>query len=218
MRPLNRLSMISRISTILILLLLIPAFGVQARASVILDFSDFSSDETPVSALDAFVQFSVSAGQLFVGINNTSSYSIAQLYFNTDTTLTGLAFNASGATNSAWSVTGTGASQTLGADGMGRYNWLINFGSGSNRLASGSLMNLVFDMTGTTSEATIGSKLSINPPGKVMALAVIKFEAGPNDDSAFGGTTTTRVPEPSSALLLGAGLVALIRSRRTAKS
>src|SRR5438874_1038406 len=102
-------------------------FGMTSRsqADTVLNFSQFSSDSTPTSALSATVTFKVAGSQLLIDIANTSAYKVAQLYFNTDTTLTGLAFNTAGATNPAWSISGTGTSQTLGADGMGNYNFLI---------------------------------------------------------------------------------------------
>lgn len=186
-----------------------------AKAGVTLQYSQFSSDSTPASVLTATATFTVSGSQLTIAINNTSQYLIADLYFNTDTTLTGLAFNTSGATNSNWGISGTGASQSIGADGMGRYNFRITFGSGSSRLAAGTT-TLVLDMTGTTTEATIGSKLSTIPPGTVRTLSVLKFEAGPGGDSAFGGSLTspipgpTPVPEPSTIALALSGLGPLV--------
>jgi hypothetical protein len=192
--------------------------ALPAHATVNLDFSQLSSDSTPAAALDANVLFSVVGSQLLIDIQNNSLYSVADLYFNTDTDITGLAFNNAGATNAAWGVTG-GTSQAQGADGMGSYNWWVTFGSGSNRLGAGTT-SLVFDMTttGPVTEGTIGTKFSINPPGSQTALGVLKFEAGPNDDSAFGGstiaTTTSTVPEPTSMALLGLGALPLLRRLR----
>jgi hypothetical protein len=166
----------------------------SSRASVVLNFSQLSSDETPASALKATATFTVSGSQLLIDINNQSAYDIAQLYFNTDTALTDLSFAT--AVNPQWSIDGTGTSQSLGADGMGSFNYVIDFGSGADRLDPGSTTQLVLDMTGTTTEATIGSKLSVNPPGDRTALGVIKFESGPKGDSAFGGSTSSPPPPP----------------------
>jgi hypothetical protein len=185
-----------------VLLVLCAAAGLapnRAEAAVVLSFSDGSSDETPASALTAEVKFEVIGSQLKVTITNTSEYRIAELGFNSDTTLTGLAFDPSGSTDGAWSVAGSGESQNHGMDGFGALNWHVDFGSGNTRLAAGSTTTLVFNMTGTTSESTIATKLSRIPPGERRAVSVIKFEAGPNDDSAYGSSGL--VPEPSTALL-----------------
>ncbi|MBM3456922.1 MAG: PEP-CTERM sorting domain-containing protein [Armatimonadetes bacterium] len=189
----------------------------SAQADIQQNFSQLSSDSTPVSSLPAQVTYTVSGGQLRINIQDLSAYRIAQLYFNSDTTLTGLSFAAP--VNPVWTISGTGASQNLAADGMGRFNWLVDFGSGTNRLAAGSSTMLFLNMTGTTSESPFANKYSVNPPGSVTALGVIKFEAGPGGDSAFGGSRSSVVPtpEPSSMLLFGAGALGLLRARRRKK-
>ena len=188
-----------------------------AQAGVTLRFSDFSSDSTPVSALRAEVDFTVAGSQLRIAIRNSSQYKIAKLFFNSDPTLSGLAF--AGSVNPAWSISGTGLSQTMNANGFGNYNWLVDFGTGHNRLEAGSTTEIVLNMTGTTSEATIATKLSSIPPGHDRAISVLKFEAGPGDDSAYGASISA-VPEPATASLALSGLAAsvfvgLYRLRRT---
>jgi hypothetical protein len=184
-----------------------------AEASVMFSFSDVSSNETPPGVLTSTTTFTVSGSQLLIDVDNTSSYEIAQLYFNSDTTLTGLAFDESAATdfNPSWSISGTGAFQTRTADGFGQFNWLIDFGS-TTRPGSG-LTSLTLDMTGSTLESTIGSTLSSVPPGEIRALAAMKFESGPGGDGAFGAV----VPLPGTWLLLGSGLVGLVLIGRRKK-
>ena len=116
------------------------------EASTILQFSDVSSDETPAEDLKATVTFQVSGDQLRINIDNTSEYQIAQLYLNTDTTLTGLEFP--GSTNSEWTISGSGAFQGERGDGFGLFNWLIDFGADHNRLEAGDTTNLILDMAG----------------------------------------------------------------------
>ena len=182
------------------------------NATQILEFSDYSSDETPVEQLTASVEFTVSWPQLLIDLNNTSDFSIAQLYFNSDSDLTGLAFN--GTVDSAWSISGSGASQNQNANGFGNYNWLIDFGSGDSRLSSGVTSLILLDMTGTTNEGTISSKLSTIPPGHTQAFAAMKFESGPGDDSAYGAS----IPDPVAVFLLGsASLIGFAGARRKFK-
>lgn len=183
------------------------------NATQILEFSDFSSEETILaSELSAQVKFTVSGEQLLIELDNTSDFSIAQLYFNSDSGLTGLNFAES--YNSNWSISGTGDSQDQNANGFGNYNWLIEFGSGDSRLSSGVTTNLRLNMTGTTSEGTIGSKLSGIPSGHTQAIATIKFEAGPDDDSAYGAS----IPDPVAVFLLGSAcLIGFAGARRKFK-
>jgi hypothetical protein len=163
----------------------------DSRADVITHFSQFSSDTTSPEDLTASVQYSISGSDLDITINNPSNYKIGQLYFNADSALSELSFDMSSYPNPAWSITG-GASQTQGADGFGRYNWLIDFGSGANRLGPG-VTNLSLNMFGDTSEGTIATKLSTVPPGSIQAISAMKFEAGPEGDSAFGSARPTQV-------------------------
>lgn len=196
-----------------VLALLVGSFAVDTgEASVILGFSEFSSEpDISASELTADATLTVAGPLLVVEINNRSEYLIAQFYFNTDSDLTGLELVGG---HDDWTVSGSGASQDIDADGFGKYNWLIDFGSGGGensepRLSSG-ITGLILNMTGTTSEGTIGSKLSIIPPGDTPAVAAMKFEANPSDESAYGTSGAQPIPEPGTLLLLGSGLVGLV--------
>jgi hypothetical protein len=191
-----------------------------ASAQTTLNFSQVSSDATNPAVLTAAVTFTVVGSQLKVDINNTSAFEIAQLYFNSDVTLTGLAFNAAGATNAAWSIAGTGASQSQAAGKFGSFNWLLDFGS-TTRLAAGSTTNLVLDMTGTTTEAGIAGKQSTTPPGDTPSLGALKFESGPQGDSAFGNSNNTTtgpvVPDGPGVLLFASGMMPLLGFMRAVR-
>ena len=56
-------------------------------------------------------------------------------------------------------------------------------------------------------------ELSTNPPGNFEGLFAAKFQAGPGDDSAFGGSASV-VPEPRAALLFVAGCLVLLPALR----
>ena len=197
------------ISTLIWGVLALCLFTGHANASMILPFSDLSSDKTAADDLSATVMFTVSGNQLFIDITNDSDYQIAQLYFNAAPTLTGLSF----APLLDWSIFGAATDPEQVKSPFGEYDWLIDFGSGpANRLGSG-LTQLTLVMTGTTSETMIGNTFSSNPPGGNSALAVLKFEAGPGDDSAFGATL---VPEPVTGMLMlgGCAVYGLCRRRK----
>ena len=182
-----------------------------AEASTILQFSDFSSDETLPGDLTARVTFEVTGTQLQITIDNQSDYQIAQLYFNTHTELTGLDFSTS--PNPDWTISGSGEFQDEKVGGFGSFNWLIDFGSGDSRLEAGDTTNLILDMAGddfSSIESSISNTLSTIPPGDIRVYAAIKFEAGPEDDSAFGAV----VPLPGTCLLLASGLLGLVAIKR----
>ena len=64
--------------------------------------------------------------------------------------------------------------------------------------------------TGSFDMADFAAEFSTTPPGDTASIAVAKFVRGPGDDSAFGSF----VPEPSTGLLLGIGLVGLAAKQR----
>jgi hypothetical protein len=176
-----------------------------------LPFSDLTSDNTLPADLPATVTFSTSGNQLIIDIQNDADFQIAQLYFNADPTLTDLTFDPASSPLDTWSIAGRVTDPQDVKSPFGSFDWLIDFGSGpKNRLPSGPT-RLVLDMTGTTTEGAIATTFSTHPPGNTSVLAVLKFEAGPGDDSAFAGTL---VPEPATCALMLGGLVLVCGSRR----
>ena len=99
------------------------------------------------------------------------------------------------------------------ADGDGRYDILIDFSTdAANRLLAGE--TVVFDVTSTTVGFTANSFLVFSAPGGGNGpfRAAAHIQSLPNGESDF--ITETEVPEPTSMLLLGSGLVTLAAGLR----
>ncbi len=64
----------------------------RASASITQVFSQLSSDSTPTSAIPVQVTYTVTGSQLRINLEDLSTYSLTRLFFNSDTTLTGLSF------------------------------------------------------------------------------------------------------------------------------
>ena len=99
------------------------------------------------------------------------------------------------------------------ADGDGRYDILIDFSTdAASRLLAGE--TVVFDVTSTTVGFTANSFLVFSAPGGGNGpfRAAAHIQSLPNGESDF--ITETEVPEPTSMLLLGSGLVTLAAGLR----
>lgn len=104
-------------------------------------------------------------------------------------------------------------SDAFQADGDGRYDILVDFSTeAANRLLAGEVV--VFDVTSTTVGFTAESFLVFSAPGGGNGpfRVAAHIQALPNNQSDF--ITETEVPEPTSMLLLGSGLVTLAAGLR----
>jgi hypothetical protein len=102
-------------------------------------------------------------------------------------------------------------SDAFQADGDGRYDILIDFSTAAaDRLLAGEVV--VFDVTSTTVGFTSDSFLVFSAPGGGNGpfRAAAHIQALPNGESDF----VSEVPEPTSMLLLGSGLVTLAAGLR----
>jgi hypothetical protein len=204
----------------------IAAFGLislQANAALVYVFSDFSSDLTPASDLDATLTFSVTSTAALSGNdlltltldNQTtapSTFSINEIYFN---------FSGSHGGFTIESGTGTLNHGPTPADGFGNFDIKLD----GFLLASGDTKMWEIDLGMTGVVDSDFRDLSSIPPGDTQTLAALKFVMGPEDpelpgtgieDSAFGAV----VPVPAAVWLFGSGLLGLagVARRRRAKA
>lgn len=195
---------------VVIVIAFTSVFSGTANTTLILQISDFAAGLTPAGSGSELMQLEVSGNQLLMGNNNTSPYSIAPVCFNSDATLSALGF--SGIYSFASPIPGAGSSQNQNLNGIRDYNRLIGFGPGINRLSLGATQRIGV-LTGIAAEQTIGNRLSRLHPGQLQAIATIKLEVSPNDESAFGAAVTC-LPEAARILLFGVGLVFFARFLR----
>jgi hypothetical protein len=216
-----------RLTTLLTTAALLCGLSTAASATTI-TLSSISSDGTPVSQLDAELDFSVSGSTLTLTLENTGTdFNISGIWFNGSGAVTGLTLvsatrNGSLDVTSAWSPVETGTS----ADGFGSFDFALTDGVGETNpdiahpgdtivfvltiSGSGTYTDADF-IVGNANDYVAAAKFVNGPPDPECASAIIPTEQCPEgidtEDSAFG--TTTNVPEPASALFLLVGLAGL---------
>ncbi len=198
------------------------ALAAPVRASV-LPFSAASSDSTPASSLDAVLDAQVAGTTLTLTLTNTSaSFNLNELFFNATPNVSGLsltsATHSDGNTNvaSAWPLVAVGGrGNPTKAGGFGTFDFTLDGPVGQTDPALiGPGESIVFALAiGGTGPFTVADFQELTSAPN-PSLAVVKFVNGPGDDSAFGNA----VPEPSTGLLVAAGLSALAAVRRRAGS
>jgi hypothetical protein len=194
------------------------ALGSSASAATII-LSDLSSDGTPASLLDATLDFSITgANELTLTVTNDTTapneYIINGVWWNGSSNVTGLTLisathSSAGDVTAAWDP----VENTSMVDGFGIFDFGVTDGVGSNNpnlIGPGESIDFVFTIDGTDPFADTDF-VQLNDAGK---LAAAKFIAGPaandpgeggDEDSGFGAA----VPEPTTAALLGLGLLGL---------
>jgi len=186
--------------------------GSTASASTI-TLSGESSDQTDPSKLGATLDFSVSGNTLQLVLTNLTSpsFNILSVYWNASAVVSGLALtfadhSVAGDVTEDWMPVETGQM----ADGFGTFDFALIDGVGETNtrlIGPGEWITFSMTISGTCADSTscdINDFVVANGDGYIGAA---KFVNGPGDDSAFGAT----IPEPSSALLIGMGLLALAR-------
>lgn len=187
-----------------------------AAASIVL--SDESSNGTPASFFDANFDFSVVGTTLTLVVTNTTiapdEYNLNEIYFNASSSVTSLSLtsamhSAEGDVLVDWAP----LFNTIMADGFGDFDYGLQDGMGETDpsvIGSNEFLTLMFSITGT-GPFSGGDFIETNADGYAAGA---KFVNGPGDDSGFGAS----VPEPGTAMLLGAGLLVLGARQRARRN
>lgn len=198
----------------------------SSGSAATITLSDVSSDATPASVLDATLDISVLGGNTLqiIATNTTSApnlFNINEVYWNASLSVSGLTLTSAthsvnGNVLAAWVPVEAGSA----ADGFGAFSFAVTDGVGAknpNVIQPGNSVTFVLAISGACALALNCADTDFVVQNAMGYIAAAKFVNGPddpespgNEDSAFGAA----VPEPSTALLLAFGLVAIARVTR----
>lgn len=207
-------------------LTLVAAITLATTSSAVtLTLSDLSSDATPVATLSGTITVEVLVGNILslTLANQTSvpdAFTMNGVWWNGDAGVSGLTVtsathSANGDVLAAWTPVETSTT----ANGFGAFDFALTGGTGSgnpNLVQPGESIAFLMAITGscTTTACTAANFVLGNGLGYQAAS---KFVSGPddpespgNEDSAFGAV----IPEPTTSVLLGMGLLFLGLRRR----
>lgn len=186
----------------------------SSAAATTLVLSDFSSDTTPASQLDATVTFDVVGNTLTVSLTNQTgdpaAFNINEIYFNSSDSVTDLMLTS----GPAWSLSSsTGLGGPTDAGKFGIFDWALKDANNADVIMplETSVFELSITGVGPFDMSDFGTEFSTIPSGDTPALVAAKFiqcvgaACVENDDSAFGAT----IPEPGTAALLLLGMTGL---------
>jgi hypothetical protein len=193
----------------------------SARAASLI-FSQYSSDSTPASALQATLEFQVVGSTLLVHATNHTTaaapYDIHWFYFNTSDDVAALSLL--GYQDPYWTLYDDGYWVTTPTFGVFDYSlWSYGASQPQAFIQPGEThtFNLaIYCALGAVCDASDFTTVATSGPTPV--LASMRFvRAGV--DTAFGATNTViAMPEPGSAVLVALGLAGIAGARQRTRS
>jgi hypothetical protein len=186
--------------------------------------SDLSSDTTPVGQLKGLLQFAVSGSTLTISVNNqttaASPFDISTIFFNVSDDILDLDYTgARVGDDNDWALFDSGSTVTNWKFGVFDYSLLGSVTDNDGQILHGHSNDFTFDI-GCKSGAVCNASdfgVGLSRDGRLASLVGLRFVDGVGGDGAFGGgTNPLPVPEPSTALLLGTGLLGIAARRRQA--
>jgi hypothetical protein len=184
--------------------------------------SSLSSDATPVSALGATYDFTVTGTQLKLTVTNSSQYSIVAIFFNDTNDVADLTLTGIQGSSEDWLFRQTG--EFMSTPSFGTFDYALHTPLWRNQnlegVGPGDIVTFLFDVdcagTLVCDASDFANATSFNGP--VAVNVVGRFIRGPEGSTnPFGAGTQVggQIPEPGTALLMAAGLAGLaIRRRR----
>jgi uncharacterized protein (TIGR03382 family) len=209
-----------RVVSFSLALISVMLLATSASGSII-TLSQYSSNGTPASVMDATLEFTLSSNNLadsptltLAATNDTTApdtYNINELYFNLPDwrSIDSITLDlVDGSPPSAWSQVGI-----VMVDGFGDFDVGVTDGTTPvNVIIPTQTKTFEFTLTGTgniyDTDFTDPDNLSTN--NSFLAVVAGKFIQGSGGDSAYGAS----IPDPATLALVMLGSVALLRRRR----